>query len=476
MNKIPAGFPKGFLWGGAIAANQAEGAWDKDGKGPSVMDVEVLPESYSRQGVLGYQHTKKELAAALEDKIGYYPRRVGIDFYHTYKEDLALMKGMGFTCLRTSFNWTRIFPKGDEATPNEEGLKFYDGLIDEMVRLGIEPVMTMSHYEMPLHLAMEYGGWTNKKCVDFYMNLFKVLFDRYHTKIKYWILINQINMLGWGDYASLGMLEGEHPDWVSARYQGVHHQFLASAKACAYAKEVDSSCQMGMMNGELLGYPSSTTPEDAFAALQGNQMNNFFFSDVLVRGEYPGYALRYFEEQNIKVTMTEEELEIIKNNPVNFVSFSYYSSGLYSKEKGLELDKNPLLPSSVWGWQTDALGIRYSLNAYWDRYQKPIFIAENGLGAIDEVVDGKIHDQYRINYLKQHILEMKEAIKDGVDVFGYASWGPIDIVSASQGEMSKRYGYIYVDLDDRGQGSGERIKKDSFYWYQEVIKTNGEVL
>lgn len=474
--KVNKGFPKDFLWGGAIAANQSEGAWDVDGKGVSVMDVEVLPEEYSRQGVLGYSHTKEELLAAVEDKVGYYPRRVGIDFYHTYKEDLALMKEMGFKCLRTSFNWPRIFPNGDESEPNEEGLKFYDGLIDEMVRLGIEPVMTMSHYEMPLHLATEYGGWTNKKCVDFYMNLFKVLFDRYHTKIKYWILINQINMLGWGDFASLGMLEGAHDDWVSDRYQGVHHQFLASAKACAYAHGKDSSCQMGMMNGEMLGYPASTSPEDAFAALQANQMNNFFFSDVLARGEYPGYALRYFEENSINIKMETEELEIIKNNTVDFISFSYYSSGLYSKENKLELDKNPLLPSSVWGWQTDALGIRYSLNAYWDRYRLPIFIAENGLGAIDEVKEDGIHDDYRINYLREHVLEIKEAIKDGVNVFGYASWGPIDIVSASQGEMSKRYGYIYVDLDDRGQGSGERIRKDSFYWYQKVINTNGETI
>jgi len=474
--KVNKGFPNDFLWGGAIAANQSEGAWDVDGKGASLMDVEVLPDNYSRQGVLGYSHRKEELLVALKDEKGYYPRRFGIDFYHTYKEDLALFKEMGFTCLRTSFNWPRIFPNGDETKPNEEGLKFYDNLIDEMVKLGIEPVMTMSHYEMPLHLATEYGGWTNRKCVDFYMNLFTVLFDRYHTKIKYWILINQINMLGWGDYASLGMLEGAHDDWVSDRYQGVHHQFIASAKACQYAHAKDLSCHMGMMNGEMLGYPASTSPEDAFAALQANQMNNFFFSDVLARGEYPGYALRYFEDNNIQIKMCEEEIKLIKENPVDFISFSYYSSGLYSKANGLELDKNPLLPSSVWGWQTDTLGIRYSLNAYWDRYRLPIFIAENGLGAIDEVKEDGIHDEYRINYLREHILEIKEAIKDGVNVFGYASWGPIDIVSASQGEMSKRYGYIYVDLDDRGVGSGKRMKKDSFYWYQKVIETNGETI
>ncbi|MFV0394111.1 MAG: glycoside hydrolase family 1 protein, partial [Coprobacillaceae bacterium] len=393
-------FPKDFLWGGALAANQCEGAWNIDGKGPSIMDVEILPDAYSRQGVLGYCHTKEEVENALHDTKGYYPRRYGIDFYHTYKEDLALFKEMGFTCLRTSFNWARIFPKGDETSPNEEGLHFYDNLIDEMVTLGIQPVMTMSHYEMPLHLASAYGGWTNRKCVDFYMNVFKVLFDRYHKKVKYWILINQINMLGWGDYASLGMLKGEHVDWVSARYQGVHHQFLASALACKYAHEKDNTCQMGMMNGELLGYPNTTDPKDAFSSLQANQMNNYFFSDVLARGKYPGYALRYFEENNIKVNIIEDELKLLEDNTVDFISFSYYSSGLYSKETKLDLNPNLLLPSSKWGWQTDALGFRYALNMYWDRYQMPIFIAENGLGAIDEVVNEEIHDEYRIKYLR----------------------------------------------------------------------------
>ncbi|TDW25090.1 6-phospho-beta-glucosidase [Breznakia blatticola] len=474
--KANTGFPKNFLWGGAIAANQAEGAWDVDGKGPSVMDVVALPEAYSRQGTLGYEQTKESVLSALEDKEGYYPRRVGIDFYHTYKEDLALMKEMGFTCLRTSFNWPRIFPKGDESQPNEEGLKFYDGLIDEMVKLGIEPVMTMSHYELPLHLATEYKGWTNKKLIDFYMNLFKVLFDRYHGKVKYWILVNQINMLGWGDYCSLGMLKGEHEDWLSDRYQAVHNQFVACAKAVEYAHKTDASCQMGMMNGEVLGYPASTSPEDAFQSLQAMQMNDYFFSDVTARGEYPGYALRYFEENNIKVEATQEDLEVLKNNPVDFISFSYYSSGLYDKEHGNDLLSNPKLPASIWGWQTDPIGLRYSLNAYYDRYKKPIFIAENGLGAIDELVDETVDDTYRIEYLRAHIENMREAVKDGVEMIGYASWGPIDIVSASQGEMSKRYGYIYVDLDDRGQGSGKRYKKKSFDWYKKVIETNGEEL
>ncbi|MFR7592751.1 MAG: glycoside hydrolase family 1 protein [Longibaculum sp.] len=471
------GFPSDFLWGGALAANQCEGAWNIDGKGVSIMDVEVLPEKYSRQGVLGYGHTKEDVLKAIHDDKQYYPRRVGIDFYHTYKEDIKLFAEMGFKCLRTSFAWTRVFPNGDETKPNEQGLQFYDQLIDEMIKYGIEPIMTVSHYEMPLYLVTKYGGWTNKKCVDFYMNLFKVLFDRYHTKVKKWILFNQINALGWGDYASLGMLKGEYRDWNSMRYQAVHYQFVASAKACQHAHRKDESCQIGMMNGSMLGYPASLLPQDAFAALQANQMNEYFFSDVLARGKYPGYALRYFKEHGICITMDEDELHVIKENTVDFISFSYYFSGLYSQDKQLELCSNPSIDTSLWGWQIDSLGLRHALNNYWDRYQLPIFIAENGIGAIDQVTeDKKIHDDYRISYLRDHIQMMKEAIQDGVDVIGYASWGPIDIVSASQGEMSKRYGYIYVDLNDRGKGSGERIRKDSFYWYQKVIATNGEDL
>lgn len=469
--------PKDFLWGGALAANQCEGAWNIDGKGISIMDVEVLPDSYSRQGVLGYSHTKEDVLKASLDFKNYYPRRFGIDFYHTYKDDIALFAKMGFQCLRTSFAWTRIFPQGDEEKPNEAGLQFYDSLIDEMISLGIEPIMTVSHYEMPLYLVTEYGGWTNKKCIDFFMNFFQVLFDRYHTKVKKWIIFNQINALGWGDYASLGMLKDEYDDWVSARYQGVHYQFVASAKASEYAHKTDATCLIGMMNGSMLGYPASTDPKDAFASLQANRMNEYFFSDVLVRGKYPGYALRYFKDHNIHIIMNDDELKIIKDNPVDFISFSYYYSGLYSQDKELELCQNPSIDTSLWGWQIDSLGLRHALNVYWDRYELPIFIAENGLGALDEVSeDGKIHDEYRINYLRNHIKMIKEAIEDGVNVMGYASWGPIDIVSASQGEMSKRYGYIYVDLDDYGSGSGKRIEKDSFYWYQRVIATHGKDL
>lgn len=472
MFNVKEGFPKDFLWGGAIAANQAEGAWDVDGKGPSIADIEILPEVYSRKQIVGFKHTKEDIEKALADQEGYYPRRSAIDFYHTYKEDLALMKEMGFKCFRTSFNWTRIYPNGDEETPNEAGLKFYDDLIDEMLKNGIEPVMTVSHYEMPVALALK-NGFLDPACIDHFVKYCVTLFERYKGKVKYWILLNQINSLGgWGEFSSLGLLEGYSQNDV---YQALHNQFVACAKATKAAHEISSDLQIGMMLGDDTRYPATCKPEDVFAATRCNQMNLYFYSDVLCKGEYPGYAARFFHDHDITFDVTEEDLKLLKENTVDFLSFSYYFTKVTSADPEVSED-NPYLKKSIWGWAIDPLGFRNSLNHYWDRYHLPMFIAENGLGALDEVVDGKVHDDYRIAYLKGNIAAMKEAIKDGVEVFGYASWGPIDIISCSQGEMSKRYGYIYVDIDDRGNGTGKRLKKDSFYWYQNVIKTNGEEL
>lgn len=479
MKEAKKGFPKNFLWGGAIAANQAEGAWDTDGKGPGQPDIEILPEEYSRQQVMGFYHTKEEILQALADQEGYYPRRSAIGFYDHFREDLKLMKEMGFTCFRTSFNWPRIFPNGDEKSPNEAGLLFYDRLIDCMLEYGMEPVMTISHYEMPLHLVLEYGGWSNRKTIDFFVNFCRVLFERYKNKVKYWIVFNQINAAkDWGEFGSLGLLSDTFADnRQNVIYQAVHHQFVASAWAKKIAGEIHPGMKIGMMNGEDYVYPMTCKPEDVFAATQRNQMSNYFFTDVLARGEYPGYALRYFADNNIKLDIPEEDEIIIKEHTVDFISFSYYFSSAVSAERPTAAQPNPFIERSIWGWAIDPLGLRNSLNQYWDRYSLPLFVAENGIGALDEIgEDGKIHDQYRIDYLAAHVKAMKEAVKDGVDVFGYASWGPIDIVSCSQGEMSKRYGYIYVDLNDRGEGSGQRRKKDSFDWYKKVIETNGEII
>lgn len=471
-------FPVNFLWGGAIAANQAEGAWNIDGRGPSQADIMLLPDEYSRLGSFGEHVTREDIRTALSDREGNYPRRRGIDFYHTYAEDLELMHEMGFKCFRTSFSWSRVFPKGDENQPNEKGLEFYDRLIDKMLELGIEPIMTISHYEMPLYLITEYGGWSNPKLIELFTHFSEVLLNRYKDKVKYWIIFNQQNdVYGWGEFAGLGILKDEVENQEQAMFQAVHHQFVATAKVVKYAHRINPKIKMGMMLGINGTYAASCNPTEIMAAYELWNKNTFFFSDVAARGEYPGYMVRYFNDHRIELSITSDELQLIKEHTVDYIAFSYYSSGIVHEKTpdGLSLD-NPYIDASTWGWTMDPIGFRYTFNVLWDRYHKPLFVAENGFGALDEVVDGEIHDSYRIDYLRNHINQMKEAIKDGVKIFGYASWGPIDIVSYSQAEMSKRYGYIYVDLDDRGNGSGQRLKKDSFYWYKKVIDTNGAQL
>ena len=468
-------FPTGFLWGGAIAANQAEGAWDVGGKGPSIMDIEILPESYDRTKVVGYSHDDASIEFALNDTEGNYPRRRGVDFYHTYESDLELMAEMGFKTFRTSISWTRIFPNGEESEPNEEGLKFYDGLIDKMVSLGMEPLITMNHYEMPVHLLKKYNGFASKEVIELFFKYAKVIMDRYHNRVKYWIPFNQINCLGgWGEYASLGLKKGYDLNTV---YQSVHNQFIASAMITKYTHENYPEVKIGIMLGDNTSYPATSKPEDVFATTKRNQIEQYFYSDVLLHGEYPGYSKRYFVDNNIDFEISKEDEVLLKENTADFLSCSYYFTSTTHLENGKPVGgQNEHLEKTPWGWAIDPLGFRNSLNQYWDRYHKPIYVAENGLGYIDTVVEGEIHDSYRIEYLRGNIAAMKEAIGDGVDVFGYASWGPIDIVSASQGEMSKRYGYIYVDIDDKGNGTGKRIRKDSFAWYKEVIATNGEKL
>lgn len=470
------GFPKGFLWGGAVAANQCEGAWREDGKGISIADIEQLPSNINRTKYVGFHHTYTQLIAAKEDEVNNYPRRRGIDFYYTYKADLAMMKEMGFTCFRTSIQWSRIFPKGDEDEPNLEGLRFYDELIAEIRKQGMEPILTISHYEMPLHLVEAYGGWKSRELLQFFERYCRVLFQRYHKQVTYWIVFNQINMMeGWGEFASLGLLLDDTENRDSKKYQAIHHQLLASAYAKKIAKEISPSIQIGIMLGDDATYPATCKPEDVFANVKYRQLHLYAFADIALRGEYPGYLLRYFKDNGIQVDIRQEEKHLLKENTADFLAFSYYRSKIIQEDKQ-NPQSNPYLKESVWGWSIDPLGLRYSLSMYWDRYQKPIFIAENGLGAIDELKQGKVHDAYRIAYLKAHIEQLREAIQDGIQLLGYASWSPIDMISASTGEMTKRYGYIYVDQDDFGNGTKKRYKKDSFYWYAQVIKSNGEKL
>lgn len=471
-------FRKDFLWGGATAANQSEGGYNEDGRG--VANVDVVPIGEDRYPIITGQMKHLDF-----DDNHFYPAKEAIDMYHNYKEDIALFAGMGFKSYRFSIAWTRIFPNGDETEPNEAGLKFYDNLIDECLKYGIEPVVTITHFDMPIHLIKEYGGWRNRKVVDFYGNLVTALFNRYKGKVKYWITFNEINMILHAPFMGAGLVfeEGENAEQV--KYTAAHHELVASALATKIAHEVDPENMVGCMVAAGQYYPNTPNPVDVRQAQLDNQ-ENYFFIDVQSRGEYPNYALSRLKHEGIEIPFEEGDKELLKEHTVDYITFSYYSSRVSAAQKDQEKTggnifdsiKNPYLEESEWGWQIDPLGFRITMNELYDRYQKPLFVVENGLGAVDTPDEnGYVADDYRIDYLQQHIEAMKDAVeKDGVDVLGYTPWGCIDIVSASTGEMKKRYGFIYVDRDNDGNGTMKRSKKKSFDWYKQVIASNGEDL
>ncbi|WP_294561826.1 6-phospho-beta-glucosidase [uncultured Traorella sp.] len=471
-------FPEGFLWGGATAANQCEGGYDEGGRG--LANVDVIPHGSERWRVVSGQRKMFDFEEGY-----YYPAKEAIDMYHRYKEDIALFGEMGFKTYRLSIAWSRIFPKGDEEEANEEGLKFYEDLFKECHKYGIEPLVTITHFDCPMHLIKEYGGWRNRKLVDFYKKLVTVLFTRYKGLVKYWLTFNEINMLLHAPFMGAGICFEEGEDRYKTLYTAAHHELVASAWAVRIGHEIDRENKIGCMLAAGSYYPYSCKPEDVFEAIKNNH-ENYFFIDVQSRGAYPNYALKEFERNGFEIPYKENDKEILKENTVDFISFSYYSSRVaaykHESEKTagniFESVKNPYLKASEWGWQIDPLGLRITMNDLYDRYQKPLFIVENGLGAKDEAdANGYVEDDYRIAYLREHIKAMKEAIEiDGVELLGYTTWGPIDLVSAGTGEMSKRYGFIYVDKDDEGKGSLKRSKKKSFEWYKKVIASNGEDL
>lgn len=459
-------FPQDFLWGGALAANQAEGAYREDGKGLTTSDMQ--PE-----GILGPVVQRQPGDASIKD--------IAIDFYHRYPEDISLFAEMGFTCLRVSIAWARLFPQGDEQAPNEAGLAWYDKLFDELARHGIQPLVTLSHYEMPWGLVQNYGGWGNRQLITFFERYARTVFARYRSKVKLWLTFNEINMSLHAPLTGVG-LQGDVSQ--AEIYQAIHHQLVASALAVKACHELIPDARIGnMLLGGLL-YPLTCKPDDVLAALQENQRWQFF-GDVQCRGRYPGYIKRYFREQNITLCTEPADFEALSHT-VDFVSFSYYMSGCATADASqaaklrgniLDMVPNPHLDSSEWGWQIDPVGLRTLLNLLWDRYQKPRFIVENGLGAQDKPdADGQIHDDYRIRYVNDHLVQVWEAINDGVEVMGYTYWGPIDLVSASKAEMTKRYGFIYVDRHQDGSGTLKRSRKKSFYWYRDVICSRGATL
>ncbi|REJ16833.1 MAG: 6-phospho-beta-glucosidase [Caldibacillus debilis] len=471
--------PENFLWGGAVAAHQLEGAWNEDGKGMSIADVLTA----GRHGV-----PRKITDGVLEGY--YYPNHEAIDFYHRYKEDIKLFAEMGFKCFRTSINWTRIFPNGDDEVPNEKGLQFYDDLFDELLKYNIQPVVTLSHFEMPYHLVKKYGGFRNRKCIDFFVKYAETVMRRYRDKVKYWMTFNEINnQADTGElttFANSGILFEEGENREQTMYQAALYELIASAKVVKLGHEINPDFKIGCMLSFVPVYPYSCHPEDVMFATIAMR-NRWFFGDIHVRGEIPNYIKKYWERNRLEIEYTEEDEKILKEGTVDFIGFSYYMSKVVSARRvdGSVPDgefghivPNPHVKASDWGWQIDPVGLRYSLNVLYERYHVPLFIVENGLGARDVIEeDGSINDDYRIQYLKDHIEEMKKAVElDGVEVIGYTPWGCIDLVSFGTGEMEKRYGFIYVDKDNEGKGTLERKKKKSFFWYKKVIETNGEVL
>ena len=472
--------PKDFLWGGAVAAHQLEGGWQEGGKGISVADVMTA----------GANGVAREITKGIiEGK--YYPNHEAINFYNNYKEDIKLFAEMGFKCFRTSIAWTRIFPNGDELEPNEEGLKFYDNLFDECLKYGIEPVVTLSHFELPYHLVVEYGGFRNRKLIEFFERFAKVCFKRYKNKVKYWMTFNEINNQAnykedFAPFTNSGIVYEDGEDREAIMYQAAHYELVASARAVKIGHEINPDFMIGCMIAMCPIYPATCDPKDILMAQKAMQ-KRYFFTDVHVHGKYPNHIMKYFDRKKIEIDITDEDKKDLLNGRVDYIGFSYYMSFAikYNKDNKYfdydetrDLVKNNYVKASDWGWQIDPEGLRYSLNWFTDMYNLPLFIVENGFGAIDEMnEDGTIDDSYRIKYLREHIQEMIKAVdEDGVNLMGYTPWGCIDLVSAGTGEMKKRYGFIYVDKDNEGNGTLKRYKKKSFDWYKKVINSNGENL
>ncbi|WP_045378012.1 6-phospho-beta-glucosidase [Vibrio campbellii] len=470
-------FPENFLWGGAIAANQSEGGYREGGKGLTTVDM--IPYGENRMPIKLGLVDSVELS---EDE--FYPSHQAIDFYHRYKEDIALLAEMGFKTFRMSIAWSRIFPKGDELEPNQAGIDFYRSVFEECHKYGIEPLVTLCHFDVPMHLVNEYGSWRNRKMIGFFERYARTCFEAFDGLVKYWLTFNEINILLHSPFSGAGLLfqEGENRDQV--KYQAAHHELVASALVTKIAHEINPENQVGCMLAGGNFYPYSCKPEDVFTAMQKDR-ENLFFIDVQSRGYYPSYAQKVFDEKGVKLEILEEDYETLKHT-VDFISFSYYASRCASAEMNanntseanvVKSIRNPHLPASDWGWVIDPLGLRITMNTLYDRYQKPLFLVENGLGAKDVPDEnGEVQDDYRIDYLRQHVEAMADAITDGVPLMGFTPWGCIDLIAASTGEMSKRYGFIYVDRDNLGNGTLNRTPKKSFHWYKRVIASNGTEL
>lgn len=479
-------FPKNFLWGGAIAACQAEGAFDADGKSLTFPDIVKKIDKAERRVLKQRVITDADIQELRREPTKNFPKRWGIDFYHTYKEDIALLAEMGFSVFRFSIALARVFPGLTENQPNEKALAYYDDVIRTCLTHNIEPMVTICHFDAPLTIHDLFGGWHDRRMIDIYEKYCHVLFERYRGRVKYWITFNEINVAMKAPFKTLGMAASADPGYATRIFNGLHNQFVAAARAVRMGHEIDPSYQIGCMIAAMGSYPHTCAPEDVLANLQYESLMNYYPLDVQAAGYYSYFAKSYFEKNSIELNIQPGDLETIASNTHDFVAFSYYMSNVRAADESkLEMTsanmatsvKNPYLKSNEWGWQIDPLGLRYVSNCLYSRYRKPLYVVENGIGIIETLgPDNTVHDAARIDYLREHIRELGNAIDDGCDVRGYTTWGPIDLVSSMTSEMSKRYGFIYVDQDDEGGGSKKRYKKDSFYWYRHVIETNGREL
>ena len=469
-----------FLWGGAVSAAQCEGNYLADGRQPSNFDYLPLDD---RRLKAVYKNQAASILESTGDEI--YPGRNGNDFYHHYQADIALLKELGVNSFRFSISWSRIFPTGEEAEPNEAGLQFYEKLLTELEKHQIEPIVTLSHFEIPIQLVKKYNGWENRKVVGLFGHYAETVMRHFKGRIKYWIPFNEMNMVLHIPFIGGGILFEEGKDNLSIQYQAGHHQLVANALAIKAGKQIDPENQFGAMLAAGKTYAYTCDPKDVFAALQ-QEKENLLFSDVQVFGNYPKFFAHFAAEKGLKLVIQPEDRAILKDNTVDFVSFSYYSSACTAAEEngidrvatnGYTTLRNPYLPKGKSVWQDDPLGLRITLNQLQDRYHKPLFIVENGIGTQDVFTEGQVHDDYRIHYLHGHVKNMLLAVEeDGIDLMGYLMWGIIDLPSVSEGKISKRYGVIYVDQDDENNGSHQRYKKDSFAFYQKVISSNGAVV
>lgn len=470
---------KKILYGGATANSQYEGGFGVSGKGMDTQDCRPYLKRTSNATTSTRLLTQENINyAKTETDNKKFPFRTASKGYEFWEEDIELIKELGLHVYRLSISWARLYPQGDEEEPNQEGIAYYDKIIKKVHEAGIKIFLTMNHFCYPLHLIESYGGWTNRKLIDFYLRYAKTVFENWGEYIDFYLPFNEINAGYFSPFNGVGLIREEDKPYDQSKiFLSLHHQFVASAKVIELGHKMVRG-QFGCMAACFCYYPYSCKPEDNLKYVKDEEVYQWFFLDVLSRGIYPSYMNRFFKENNISFEVTEEDLRLLRENPADFVSFSYYQSCVVSTDERemtagnlVVTTKNPYLKATDWGWQIDPIGLRITLNKVYDRYQKPLFISENGLGYKDVLEDdGTIHDSYRIDYLKTHFEQIDEAILDGVDLLGYIMWGIIDIVSAGSCEMEKRYGVVYVNADNEGNGDYKRIKKESFAWYQKFLE------